>query len=170
MGKPLEKEIAKDFNNLRLIAKKLVKTPFQQSWQYRVQITGQPEDFDIYVKDITYGPIEIETEAEKAGHTTITWPSGTAPVSISMTMRDHEDQRVRNFIAKLAAKVTNPDGTVNLPIDYLVDWQRFSLLSDNTEKETDSWKVYPTQLGDVTEAREEPGFLEFPVTLIQFRT
>jgi hypothetical protein len=162
-----------DFNKLRLIAKSLVETHFREPWQFRVEIDEYPyskDDFDLYVKEISYGPIEIETDQEEVGIQTLTYPCGTAPVTISMTMRDHEDRRVSKWFGSLVGKVVNPDGTVNLPIDYCVNFTRYSLLHDNSEPETDKWHVYPTQLGDVTESKDGEGMLEFPITFIQFRS
>lgn len=157
-----------DFNKLKLITRRLVKTDFQQSWQFRVEIEGfsPVKDFDIYIKDVSYGPIEIETEPEKVGMRVFTYPTGTAPVGISLTMRDHQNRAIYNFLADWAGKIVNPDGTVNLPPEYVKKWKRYSLF-DEGEALTDEWKVFLTQLGDITESKDEPGFLEFPVTLIQ---
>jgi hypothetical protein len=160
-----------DFNKLRLIARSLVKTTFREPWQFRVEIDNYPhKDFDLYVREISYGPTEIETDQEKVGIQTLTYPSGTAPVTVSMTMRDHEDERVSKWFKTLTGKVVNPDGTVNLPIDYCVSFRRFSLLHNNSEVETDKWIVFPTQIGDVTESKDGEGLLEFPITFIQFRS
>ena len=43
-----------DFNQLRLLTKKLVHTPFQEGWQFRLDIhyDNLPKDLDIYVKDV----------------------------------------------------------------------------------------------------------------------
>jgi len=160
-----------DFNQLRGLTRKLVKTNFQQSWQFRVEIDGfDPQDLDIYIKDVTYGPIEIETEAEKAGMHTLTYPSGTAPVGISMTMRDNQDQRIYDFVNDWCGQIVNPDGTVKLPPDYVKKWKRYSIGADSSETLRDTWDVFLTQVGDITESKDEPGFLEFPVTLIQFKS
>jgi hypothetical protein len=160
-----------DFNKLRLMAGRLVETHFREPWQFRIEIDQYPhDDFDLYVREISYGPTEIETDQEKAGIQTLTYPSGTAPVTVSMTMRDHEDMRVSDWFNALIKKVINSDGTVNLPIDYCVSFKRFSLLHDNTETETDKWMVYPTQIGDITESKDGDGVLEFPITFIQFRS
>jgi hypothetical protein len=158
-----------DFNQLRLLAKKLVQTPFQEGWQFRLDIddSNAPEDLDIYVKDITFGPIEIETEAVKAGMQTLTYPSGTVPVGISMTMRDNQDRRVYDWFKEWSAKMVNADGTVNLPSEYVRKAERVNLLNDNIE---DTWFVFPTKLGDITEAVDSQGFMEFPIAFIQFRS
>ena len=166
-----------DFNKNKLLVRKLVHTKFQHNWQYRIEIEGQPTDFDIFVKDVSYGPVEIGTEATAAGFIQYTYPTSVEPVSVSMTMRDHEDERIYNWFSEWAGRVVNSDGTVNPPMHpeygYLRKWTRFQLLAGTkgyTEKKSREWSVYPTQLGDITESRDEQGFLEFPVQFIQFRS
>lgn len=154
---------------MRLMALKLVDLPWQHAWQWKVEIDGLDEA-DVYVKDISFGPIEIETEPEKAGMHTLTFPSGTAPVGISMTMRDHQDQRVYEFLKAWAAKIVNPNGTVNLAKDFVKKWKRYSIDDSSAETLRDTWEVFLTQLGDISESKEEPGILEFPVTLVQFKS
>ncbi|HEN20860.1 MAG TPA: hypothetical protein ENN86_02500 [Desulfobacteraceae bacterium] len=163
--------MAEDINIIRLKSRAITKTPFHQSWQFRVEIEDYPhgaDDFDLFVKDITYGPIEIETDALKIGFHTLTFPAGAAPVGISMTMRDHQDQRVYGFCNEWSDKIINDDGTVNLPSRYLKKWTRYAIMEDSSEKMVDVWEVFLTQVGDVSESRDEPGIMEFPVTLIQF--
>jgi len=163
--------MTEDFNKLRAVALRMLHTPYRHPWQFRVEPDGYPhDDFDLYVKEITYGPTEIETEQEKAGVQAMTYPTGVMPVSISMTVRDHEDRRVSKWFAGRVALMVNADGTVNLPIDYVLKLRRFSLLHDGGEEETDAWEVIPTQLGDVTESKDGEGLLEFPITFIQFRS
>jgi len=165
--------MAEDFNKLRGISKRLVENHFREPWQFRVEIDEYPyptNDFDMYVREISYTPIEVETDVVKAGMQTLTYPSGTAPVTVTLMMRDHEDRRVSKWFTELIKKVVNSDGTVNLPADYCVNFRRYSLLEDNTEEETDKWLVYPTQLGEVTEATDGENLLEFPITFIQFRS
>jgi len=175
-----------DFNKLRMISKRLVNADFQQPWQWKVEIDGLPENllnvrngvstFDLLAKDITYSPIEFETEAIKAGSVTLTFPSGTQPVIITMTMRDLEDERLKKWFkgwAKGEGKipgVANPDGTFNLPFGhngYLRELRRISLVdSEDIQK----WMVFPQKLGEITESVESPGFLEFPISFIQFKS
>jgi len=156
-----------DFNQRRLLAKKLTHTPFQEGWQFRLDFDATPEDFEIYVKDITYGAIEIETETVKAGMQTLTYPSGTAPVGLSMTMRDNVDRRIYGWFKAIAGAVVNDDGTVNLPSEYMRKAERVNL---ETEKIEDTWLVFPTKIGDTTEAVDSEGFLEFPISFKQFRS
>jgi hypothetical protein len=165
--------MAEDFNKRKLIARKMGKTDFKQSWQFRLEIEGQPEDFDIYVKDITHGPTEIENDPTKAGGRTLTYPTGAAPVNLSMTVRDHQDERIAQWFDAWTAKVVNADGTLNLPYGqdgYVKKVKRFRQDKDDAETLTNTWEMYPVQRGDVTESRDEPGMLEFPITFIQFRS
>ena len=166
-------KMAEDYNRLKIIARRLRETHFREPWQFRISVEGYPyddDDFDLYVKEISYGPTEIETEAEQIGVKVLTFPSSAQPVTLSMTMRDHQDRRVSKWFNERVKKVVNDDGTVNLPADYVLKMRRFSLLEDNSEEETDLWEVVPTQLGDVTEERDGEGTLEFPITFIQFRS
>ncbi len=158
-----------DLNQLRIVNRQLVRTPFQEGWQFRLDIDDEnsPDDVDIYVKDITYGPIEIETETLKAGMQTLTYPSGTAPVGLSMTMRDNQDRRIYDWFRDWCNAMVNADGTVNLPIQYVRKAERINLLTDDIE---DTWLMFPTKLGDITEAVDSEGFLEFPISFIQFRS
>lgn len=165
--------MSEDINHLRSIALRLLKTPWREPWQFRIEVEGYPhDDWDLCVKDVTYGPIEIETEQEQLGACVLTYPTVAQPVTISMTMRDHEDRRVSKWFASIVKKMINGDGTVNLPGTYVLKIRRFSLLHDGDQngEETDVWEVLPTQLGDVTESKDGEGTLEFPITFIQFRS
>jgi hypothetical protein len=161
-----------DFPLLRSIALEAVHKNFRESWQFKFEIPEAPRDFDFYVKDVSYGPIEIETDPEKIGASTltITWPTGAAPVQLSMTMRDHEDGRIKKWFESLVAKVIFDDGTVGCPADYCFDVERFTALKGGDSILSDTWTMYPNQLGDVTESRDEPGFCEFPITFVQFKS
>lgn len=159
--------MAEDFNQLKLLVKQLVKTPFQEGWQYRLDIEGAPDNFDIYTKEINFGPIEIETDHVKAGIQTLTYPVGTTPTNLSVTVRDHQDRRIYDWFTAWASKVINDDGTVNLPSQYKKKVERINLV-DNKIKDT--WFMYPTKLGDIAESVDSQGFLEFPLTFIQFRS
>ena len=166
--------MSEDFNRLRLKVHTLVGTDFKQAWAFKLDIDGQPADMDIYVKDITFGPTEIANDPVKVGGKTLTFPTGAEPVSLSMTVRDHRDERVAKFFDDWATEVVNADGTVNLPgIDgsgYVRKAKRYALNEDGTEDLRNTWGIFPVQRGDVTESREDGMFLEFPMTFIQFRS
>ena len=180
--------MAEDFNGISLIsrlrdtARNLVDTHFQHGFDWRIEIDGAPKDFELYAKDFTYCPIEVMTETMNVGIQQLTWPNSAGPVGVSMTMRDHEDRRIYNWFARLVAgeeirdaagNITgnrgmfNKDGTVNLPAEYVFDVRRYSR---GKEEPTDVWRMYPTKIGDITESVDQQGFLEFPITFMQFRS
>ena len=166
-----------DFNKQRALVQKMVKTSFQHAWAYRIEIEGQPSDFEIFVKDISYGPVEIGTNPIKVGVNNLTFPNSVEPVAISMTVRDHEDERIYKWLNDWASKVVNGDGTVNPPlhpqVGYLKKWRRYQLVHGESggfrENLSREWSVYPTQMGDIAESYSEHGLLEFPISFVQFR-
>lgn len=155
----------------RRLVKQLVQTPFQQGWQFRVEVDGQPSDLDIYVKDITYGAGTIEYESKQIGSLTINAPINKTASLVTVTVRDHEDGRVEAFFDKLADKVVNPDGTVNLPVDYLVKMRLYRLLSGDKEKLDKEWTVSACECGEITRSRNEvTEFLSFPLSFQKYKS
>ena len=104
-----------DFNKLRLLTKTLVKTDFQKDWLFRLAIDGEPSEFDLFVKDISYGVFETATDEEQYGSASIAWPTANQTMKITMTVRDHIDGRVQAFLKAWNGKVVHSDGTVGLP-------------------------------------------------------
>ena len=166
--------MAEDFNKLRLTTRKMVKTPYKQGWQFRIEIEGEPIDFDIYVKEASHGPTEVNTEEDQYGGQTLTWPTGSAPVELALTLRDHEDERVAKWFDAWSAKVVFADGTVGLPYGsdgYVKKVKRYSLVDDGRREELrETWEMYPIKRGDVTESREDAKHLEFTAVFRQFRS
>lgn len=165
--------MAEDFNKLRAINKQLVQTAFQKEWLFRLDIDDAPDDFDFYVKDVSYNPRDMNTDEEQIGSLTLTWPVSQTPIKISATMRDNEDGRNLIFIAAWFRKAVRLDGTVGLPYGsngYLkkvrVYWQK----DDGSETCVGEWEMYPTGLGEVSQSRENAAFTEFQVSFVQFET
>ena len=165
--------MAEDFNKLRLLARKLVKTDFQKQWLFRLEIEEEPADFDLYVKDISYSPLEITTDDDTCGGVTMTWPTGRAQVKITATMRDDADARISKFIDGWSEKVVHPDGTVGLPYGadgYVRKIRVYQQRDDGSETVAGEWEMYAMSRGDISQSRESGEFLEFPVSFVQFST
>jgi len=186
-----------NFSRLKMLAKTLVRTPFKQQWQWRIEIDPpewavragrvdagmlkrqiakgdgpQYREFDLFCRDISYGPTEITTDPVQIGAVTMSFPTGAAPVEATMTMREHADERVSKFFDSLAALVVNPDGTVNLPYGregYLCKVRQYAL-TDEAQSVSHEWLMLPLRRGDVTQAQDGEGLLEFPITFVQFRS
>lgn len=173
-----------DFNKLKLISRAM-KNAFAESWDFRVDITlpsganvaghgdlfrvngsSHIAPFDLYAKELSFGPTEIETEPVKAGGNTLTFPTGAAPVLLNLTMRDNKDRMVYDWFKSLAALVVNSDGTVNLPVSYIMT---MTLYSVETGKKFDEFKVFPQKMGDITNSLDGET-LEFPIAFTQFNS
>lgn len=147
------------------------ETPFEQGWQFRLNIQDAPSDLDLYVKDISYGATEISTDAKRVGAITFNDPVSAEPVTLALTCRDHEDGRVATWFDSLAARVVNPDGTVNLPAQYLFEVSVMALKEDGSEEERERWIVLPLTRGDTTKSvATTDAFVEIPLTFIQYRS
>ena len=180
----------KDLNQLRCeLVKKAINTQFQQNWQWELvfhEKSGDkdfkpPKDLSIYVKDITYGALEVETETKNVGAGVITLPVRSMPVELSMTVRDNQEREIYNWMANWIGKVVNASddnnnrarATVNVSSNYLRTCTRYQLIEHNggITRERDKareWQIYPTLVGDITESYEaDGGLLEFPVRFIQ---
>lgn len=154
----------------RRTSQQLVRTPFQQGWQYRVEVDGMPPDFDIYVKDITYGAFTIEYEAKEIGTQSIHHPTHKTAGLVTLTVRDHTDGRVEKFFTKAASKVVNSDGTVNLPHEYLLTMKLYYLQEDGGETLAHQWEASPAECGEITKSRSSLNeFVSFPISFQKYR-
>lgn len=180
--------MAEDFNKLKMIAKRAVRTNFQQQWEWKVGLTppvgfprdneyglfgegaGGISDFDLLAKSIDHDPVTIETEQIKAGGITFNFPTGASTSTISLTMRDALDEygtpRFYQFFKDVAALIVNDDGTVNLRDHYLMTIDLLSL----TDYEIESYRCFPQKLGNWSASVDGPGLVEYPVTFMQFRS
>lgn len=162
--------MAEDFNKLRMTTRLLVSTEFQKQWQFRLEVDGAPKDFDLYVKDIAYGPVDVKTDEDSYGGVVMTWPLGLAPVRLSVTVRDNRDERIAHFFDEWVGKVALPDGTVGIPAEYLRKVRKYIVHDDSSETLSATWTMYPLTRGDISQSRETGDFLEFPVVFMQFAT
>ena len=153
----------------RRIIKKLVETPFQQGWQFRVDVDSMPADFDIYVKDITHGGLTIEFDSKQIGAQTFNMPTHKTAGKVTVTVRDHEDGRIEDWFRSQADKVLNKDGTVNLPPKYLFKMRFYRLMSNGSERLAHEWLVSAAEYGEVPMSREGTGqFVSFPMSFQKF--
>ncbi|MBU2968790.1 hypothetical protein KO527_05430 [Pseudoalteromonas sp. C2R02] len=142
---------------------------YQQQWAFRVVVPDSTIDFDLFAKDITYGAVEIEGEAKVIGGGTYTEPVSAAPVILGVTIRDNELEEFATWFDAQAAKIINPNGTKNLPVNYLFNIEVYSILKNDTEKLRHTWKVYAASRGDRTESVDDLGtYVSYPVTFQQY--
>jgi len=144
--------------------KAALRMAYAQGWQWTVEVAGFSQ-LQMFVKDINYTPVTIETEAKNIGGIMINRPTLSSSSTISMTVRDTEDGAVKKWFTSLAGRVINPDGTINLPTDYLVTLNIYNILSSGERQLADTFEVFATNLGDITRGRDQVSeFFSYPIT------
>lgn len=162
-----------DFNACKQMSKKLMRTTFQPEWLFRLEVSGAPSDFDLYVKDISYPHFDIVTDDEQVGAATLSWPKSEQAVQISMNVRDNTDQRVAKFLRAWAHQVVHTDGTVGLPYGatgYVKDVSVYVQTPNGTETLVCKREMFPIKCGEISMSRENSAWMEIPVTFSQFST
>lgn len=164
--------MAEDFKKLRRTVRKLVAMDFQKQWQFRLELPEEPTDFDLFVKDISFGTHEAITEEDTCGGVSMCWPTGVELVKLTATMRDDSKGTVSTFIDNWIRKAVHADGTVGLPfgLDGYVKTVKRYIVTDTSEILAEEWEMYPKTRGDVSQSRESGEFLEFPVVFVMFGT
>ena len=160
---------------------RIAKIQFEQSWQFSMHIESTnktqteitlPKNFDLFIKDISFGATEVTTETAKVGATVFTQPQSAEPVVLAMTVRDTHEKIVANWFDSLVGRVVNPDGTLNVPFDYLVDVTIYSRNPDTGEEiEMHKWTMIPLKRDTKTyDLTANTGFVETPISLTQYRS
>jgi len=155
---------------MKALSKRMVHTHFREGWQYRVEIEGAPADWDLYCKDVSFTPIELEAAEQRVGAHYLNYLNGIRPVAVSMTLRDNQDGRIVDWFEDWTSKVVAPSGTWSLPADYLRTLRLFRLDYNGGATLYKELRVQPQMCGELTESVEPGGgLLEFPVTVQEFR-
>ncbi|HAT3959722.1 TPA: phage tail protein [Citrobacter freundii] len=144
--------------------KAALRMAYAQGWMWTVEVAGFSQ-FQMFVKDINYTPITIETETKNIGGIMVNRPTLLTTSTVSMTVRDTEDGAIKKWFTRLAARVINRNGTINLPTDYLVTLNIYDITSQGERLLSDTYEVYATVLGDITRGRDQvTEFFSFPIT------
>ena len=169
-------DMSDHFKLLRTINRRLVRTEFLLEWNFRLNIQGAPKDFDFYIKDITYGLLDVATDEARVGAAAYIWPQGKNALRVSFTIRDNRDGHIQSFFKDWIGMAFPRDGTVNTPykctktgqLGYLKDVSLYELDALGKASKYWTYKMYPTNVGEATRSRENGQFLEIPVTLTEF--
>lgn len=164
---------------LKTFYKKVSETPFQQGWEYRAEIIIPPEnklsgiripDLSIYMKSFTHGGYTIDYESKRIGTAHLNTPVSKSAGSVSCTVRDNRDGEVEAFFRKMQ-NVVNPNGTVNLPFEYLFKVLLYRPDSQGNEVLTHEWTVSAESMGEVTRAYEQVAeFTTFELSFKKYRS
>lgn len=155
---------------MKRLSKQLVHTEFKEPWQFRVEIEGAPDDWDLYCKEVTHTPIELETNSKRVGAHYLNYLNGSQTLPMSFTMRDNENGDIHAWFEEWVGQVVHSDGTWGVPIDYLRTVKLFGRTRDGGEYLRKERRVQPISIGETTETVERSGtLLEFPITVMEFR-
>lgn len=151
-------------------SQKLVETPFKQGWQWMIEVDEQPPDFEIYVKDIEYGGGSIDADVTAIGGGSIAKPVSANAGEVTMTVRDHGDGRVKKWFDTMLAKVKNPDGTVNLPKDYVFNLKIYNVLPTGEKILDETIRVFAVKCQISLNYEQHGEYISYPITLQKFST
>jgi hypothetical protein len=141
---------------------------YAQGWQWTVEVDGL-SGFDMFVKDITYGSGSVETETKIIGSVEFNKPTHVTAGPVTMTVRDTEDGKIMTWFNARKARVTNRDGTINLPPSYLLNIRLYRVTQEGGKTLEEQMRVFPTQLGEVTRSRDQvTEFLSYPITFQRY--
>ncbi|WP_241576561.1 phage tail protein [Rosenbergiella collisarenosi] len=157
-----------ELSNSKAILSRAMRIRYAQGWQWNIEIEGFA-GLDMYVKDITYGFGNIETETTLIGSVEFNKPTHATAGTLTVTVRDNEQREVRNWFLERKRRVTNSDGTLNLPRDYLMKARIYSVDQDGKQTLLESVDVFPTQFGEVSFARDQlTEFCSYPLTFVRY--
>lgn len=157
-----------EMSNSKAILKMAMRIKYAQGWQWNVEIDGF-SGLDMYVKDMTYGFGNIETESTMIGSVEFQKPTHATAGMMTLTVRDNEAREIRQWFMQRKSLVTNTDGTLNLPMQYLMNARIYSVSQDGEKTLLESVQVFPTQLGECSFARDMlTEFCTYPLTFMRY--
>lgn len=155
---------------MKSMSKRLIKAEMREPWQFRLEIEGAPGDWDLYCKEVTHTPIELEPDAKRVGAFYLNYLNGRQSVTLSTTVRDSEGGEVYQWFKSWVKQVVHEDGTWGVPADYLRTAKLYNRNRDGSETLRDEWRVQPIMVGEMSETVERGGnLLEFPLSMMEFR-
>ncbi|MGL5103058.1 MAG: phage tail protein [Plesiomonas sp.] len=153
-----------EIQNAKMMAKAAMQILYAQGWQWTLEADGF-RGMDMFVKDITYGSVTIETESKQIGAVVFNKPTHRDASTVSMTVRDTEDGAVAAWFDDRVSRVVNGDGTVNLPFAYVMDIRLYRVTQSGQKILDETFEVFPTVRGETTRSRDQvTEFLSYPLT------
>ena len=130
--------------------------------------------FNMFATDVSYSPGSITSEGKPIGMGVMDGISGTERAELRITTYDDARGTIRGWFAAKKAKVAHDDGTVGLPIEYLIK----ILVGQSATDEmggtlfgqfTETYLLRPTSI-DYELSRTEDGLQQIQMTFSQFDT
>lgn len=159
------------------LAKQYVRTavlmPWQHGWMWSVEIEDPtaPENFDIYVKDVSFGAGSIDTDFIQIGSGGVAVPTFSNAGEITMTVRDNQSRLLDTWFDYRLSKVKNDDGTLNIPANYVFNIKLYTLNDVGVKTLYKTYPVYPIKKGDLNWSKENGASItSFPIIFQKFST
>lgn len=133
---------------------------------------ASPEEFQMFTTSISYSPITIPAEKQNIGSAVIDGVKLTEHVDMNLTTYDDKKGTIKRWLDNKAGQIAKPDGTVGIPIDYLV---RVRVLHAFFSDETNNggyevkYLMRPVSV-EHSIGRAEGGKQELQIVLTQFDT
>ncbi|MDT0178200.1 phage tail protein [Enterobacter sp. BRE11] len=157
-----------EVSNAKALLELAMRIRYAQGWQWNIEIDGFSR-VDMYVKDITYSFGNVETESKLIGGTEFVKPTHLTAGSVSMTVRDNEGGELLQKFKERRARISNGDGTFNLPPAYLLNVRIYRVSQDGSSALEEEAKGFITTVGEISRARDAVGeFATFPVTFVKY--
>jgi hypothetical protein len=128
--------------------------------------------FNLFVTDLDYAPATISGDKHRVGSASMDSVGGFEPVEMRMTAIDDVIGTIKSWMQYKCALVTNADGTVGVPMDYLVKIRVLhSFITDdsNTGGYEDTFIMRPVSVSSSLSRRED-AVQEVQLAFTQFDT
>ncbi|MDC9590758.1 phage tail protein [Xenorhabdus sp. XENO-10] len=156
-----------EIRNAKSLVYSALRIRYAQGWQWAIEADGL-NGLDMFAKDITYDSITIETESKQIGAVVFNKPTHREAGTITITVRDSEDGAIARWFDERADRVTNGDGTVNIPSQYAMGIRIYRVMQSGGIELDSEFDVFPTSRGETTRSRDQvTEFLSYPLTFIK---
>lgn len=157
-----------ELSNAKSILQAAMRIRYAQGWQWTIEADGMP-GLEMYVKDVTYGFGNIETDSKIIGGIEFNKPTHRAAGSITVTVRDNENAELYYWFKRRSRMVINNDGTINLPPSYLLNIRIYRVSQDGRKVLEEEAAVIPTSLGEITRSRDQvTEFFSYPMSFVKY--
>lgn len=173
----IQESLETNFARKNLFIVSIKEQPIESS-DVQSRRSGGLDLFNMFVLDVSYGPITITADSHKIGSAVLDQPNGTEAVELRITTLDDEHGTIKSWFTQLSALVTHEDGTMGVPADYLAKISiTHSFVTDESSKYwlggVQPWKVdayfRPVSM-EFDLSRKEDAFEEFTMVFHQFDT
>lgn len=172
------REIHDRYSNTKFARKNLFlleiseKRPAKDGSNKNLRVGGILNTFNLFVTEISYSPFTITGEKRKIGSTSTDSVHSSEPAEIRITTMDDSAGTIKKWFAGKCSQAAPSDGTVGLPIEYLVEIRVLhSFITDELGKRGGAFSnvmlMRPANI-DIDLSRRDQALEELVLTFVQF--